>query len=193
MLQEAQESMGELPAAARIRLQSAHGLSAYDSRVITGQGRIFQSFFEQVAVLSGDPKASCNWMTNSVLAWLNEHGKTVPEFPMDPARLADLIREIQKTGLNMQRSREVFARMLETGNTAAPVMAEMGFQVVADTSKIAELIRKGIAANPKAVADYKNGKVKAADAIKGFVMRETKGMANTELVSQILLEELAKI
>ena len=38
----------------------------------------------------------------------------------------------------------------------------------------------------------KNGKTKAADAIKGFVMRETKGMANTEVVSQILLEELGK-
>jgi aspartyl-tRNA(Asn)/glutamyl-tRNA(Gln) amidotransferase subunit B len=83
--------------------------------------------------------------------------------------------------------------MLESGNSAGPVMTELGFQVVADTGKISELIRKGIAANPKAVADYKNGKVKAADAIKGFVMRETKGMANTELVSQILLDELAKI
>ncbi|MCY2946654.1 MAG: Asp-tRNA(Asn)/Glu-tRNA(Gln) amidotransferase subunit GatB [Planctomycetota bacterium] len=193
MLLQAQESMGELPAAARIRLQSDHGLSAYDSRVITGQGRTFQAFFEQVATLSGDPKASCNWMTNSVLAWLNEHEKSITDFPIEPTRFADLLREIQKTGLNMQRSREVFARMLESGNSAGPVMTELGFQVVADTGQISELIRKGIAANPKAVADYKNGKVKAADAIKGFVMRETKGMANTELVSQILLDELAKI
>lgn len=193
MLSQARDSMGELPAAARQRLQTSNGLSAYDARVITGQGRSFQAFFEQVAALSGDSKASCNWMTNSILAWLNEHGKTIAEFPMDPPRVADLLREIQKTGLNMQRSREVFARMLESGGSAASVMAELGFQVVADTGKIAELIRKGIAANPKAVADYKNGKVKAADAIKGFVMRETKGMANTELVSQILLEELAKV
>jgi Asp-tRNA(Asn)/Glu-tRNA(Gln) amidotransferase B subunit len=34
--------------------------------------------------------------------------------------------------------------------------------------------------------------VKAADAIKGFIMRETKGMAKTEVVQRILLEELAK-
>ena len=49
-----------------------------------------------------------------------------------------------------------------------------------------------IAANPKAVTDYKNGKTKAADAIKGAVMRETKGMARTELVQQLLQEELQK-
>jgi Asp-tRNA(Asn)/Glu-tRNA(Gln) amidotransferase B subunit len=42
------------------------------------------------------------------------------------------------------------------------------------------------------VADYKKGKVKAADAIKGAVMRETKGMAKTELVQQLLLQELDK-
>ena len=38
----------------------------------------------------------------------------------------------------------------------------------------------------------KKGKTKAADAIKGAVMRETKGMAKTELVQEILLEELQK-
>ena len=42
----------------------------------------------------------------------------------------------------------------------------------------------------KAVADFKKGKTKAADAIKGAVMRETKGMAKTELVQRLLMEEL---
>lgn len=193
MIQTARVAMGELPALARQRLQCEHGLSNYDSRVITGQGRLFQSYFEQVAKLSGDPKASCNWTTNSVLAWLNERNASIGEFPIEPRRLSGLIKEIHKTGLNMQRSREVFSRMLETGGDASSIMAELGFQVVADSGQIAEMIRKGIAANPKAVADFKKGKTKAADAIKGFVMRETKGMANTEIVSQILLEELDKV
>ena len=38
----------------------------------------------------------------------------------------------------------------------------------------------------------KNGKVKAADRIKGFVMKKTKGLANTDLVQKLLEEELAK-
>jgi len=193
MVEDARVAMGELPANARQRLQAEKGLSNYDSRVITGQGRLFQSYFEQVANLSGDPKAACNWTTNSVLAWLNERNASIDQFPIEPHRLSGLIKEIQKTGLNMQRSREVFSRMLESGGDATSVMAELGFQVVADSAQIAELIRKGIATNPKAVADFKKGKTKAADAIKGFVMRETKGMANTEVVSQILLEELGKV
>ena len=54
-------------------------------------------------------------------------------------------------------------------------------------------IRKAIAANPKAVADFKKGKTKAADAIKGAVMRETKGLAKTELVQHLLLQELEQV
>ena len=61
-----------------------------------------------------------------------------------------------------------------------------------DEGQIRELLRQGIGANPQAVADYKKGKVRAADRIKGFVMKQTKGMANTELVQRLLEEELAK-
>jgi Asp-tRNA(Asn)/Glu-tRNA(Gln) amidotransferase B subunit len=42
------------------------------------------------------------------------------------------------------------------------------------------------------VADFKKGKVKAADAIKGAVMRETKGMAKTETVQEIVMKELTE-
>ena len=57
-------------------------------------------------------------------------------------------------------------------------------------AQLREIVRRAIAANPKAVADYKKGKAKAADAIKGAVMRETKGMAKTEVVQQLLMQEL---
>jgi aspartyl-tRNA(Asn)/glutamyl-tRNA(Gln) amidotransferase subunit B len=55
------------------------------------------------------------------------------------------------------------------------------------------MIQRAIAENPRAVADFKKGKVKAADAIKGRIMRETKGMAKTEMVQQILMEELQQV
>jgi len=92
----------------------------------------------------------------------------------------------------MQRAREVYARMLETGASAEKAIAELGFKVVADEGQLIEIIKRAIVGNPKAVADFKKGKVKAADAIKGAVMRETKGMAKTELVQQLLLQELDK-
>jgi aspartyl-tRNA(Asn)/glutamyl-tRNA(Gln) amidotransferase subunit B len=184
--------LGELPAAQRARLERQYGLSAYDAQVLTRQGRAFVGYFEEVAKGSGDAKAASNWVTNQVLATLNERKLTLEQFPLSATALADLLKQVQATGLNMQRAREVYARMLDTGEPASKAIAGLGFQVVADEGKLLELVRKAIAANPKAVADYKKGKTKAADAIKGAVMRETKGMAKTELVQQILLQELQK-
>jgi aspartyl-tRNA(Asn)/glutamyl-tRNA(Gln) amidotransferase subunit B len=53
--------------------------------------------------------------------------------------------------------------------------------------------RHALADNPKAVADFKTDKPKAAQAIKGTVMRETKGTAWPEVVEQIILEEIQKV
>src|SRR5262249_16846067 len=152
----------------------------------------FVAYFEEVARQSGDAKAASNWVTNQVLQSLNERKAVIADFPLSAASLADLIKQVQSTGLNMQRAREVYARMLETGGTAERAISELGFKVVADEGQLVEMVRRAIAANPKAVADYKKGKTKAADAIKGAVMRETKGMAKTEVVQQLVMEELQK-
>ncbi len=201
--------LGELPAAQLARLQAQYGLSEYDANVIARQGRAFVAYFEQTAGLCGDAKETCNWITNEVLQSLNaptptqraseddadepgERKLELRDFPIPPASLADLIKEVKTTGLNKQRGREVFAEMLATGATAKAAIAKLGFKVVADEGQLLEIVRRAIAANPKAVADFKKGKTKAADAVKGAVMRETKGMAKTELVQQLLLQELAK-
>jgi aspartyl-tRNA(Asn)/glutamyl-tRNA(Gln) amidotransferase subunit B len=191
-LDEIRAALGELPAAQRARLPAQYGLSAYDAGVLTRQGRAFVGYFEEAARLCGDAKETANWLANDVLQALNERKQAIKDFAIPPAGLADLIREIKATGLNKQRSREVFAEMLAGCPSAKQAMDKLGIKVIADRGQLAEIVRRAIAANPKAVADFKKGKTKAADAIKGAVMRETKGMARTELVQEILLEELQK-
>jgi aspartyl-tRNA(Asn)/glutamyl-tRNA(Gln) amidotransferase subunit B len=191
-LESVRAGLGELPAARRSRLQEQYHLSAYDADVITRQGRAFAVYFEEVARRSGYPKAASNWLTNQVLETLNDRKQSITGFVLSAGTLADLIRRVQETGLNMQRAREVYARLLETGSTPEQAIAELGFKVIGDAAELVGIVRRAITANPKAVADYKKGKIKAADAIKGAVMRETKGMAKTEVVQQILLEELQK-
>jgi aspartyl-tRNA(Asn)/glutamyl-tRNA(Gln) amidotransferase subunit B len=80
--------------------------------------------------------------------------------------------------------------MLDKNTDAAAAIAALDFKAVADDDTIRALVQKGIAANPQAVADYKAGKTRAADRIKGFVMKETKGLANTAMVQAVLEEEL---
>jgi aspartyl-tRNA(Asn)/glutamyl-tRNA(Gln) amidotransferase subunit B len=191
-LDAARAGLGELPAAQRARLQTQYGLSPYDAGVLTSQGRAFTTYFEELTQRTGDAKEASNWINNQVLQTLNERKLTIKEFPVPAAALAELLQQRKEMGLNAQRAREVYARMLETGVSAPQAIRELGVQVVADEGQLLEIVRRAIAANPKAVADFKKGKTKAADAIKGAVMRETKGMAKTEVVQRLLLQELQK-
>jgi aspartyl-tRNA(Asn)/glutamyl-tRNA(Gln) amidotransferase subunit B len=191
-LDRIRKTMPELPAARRKRFVEQHGLSTYDARVIVGQGLAFADYFEELAKLCGDAKSASNWCTNQVLQALNERKTGIDEFPLKPTALSDLLTRIKKHNINMQRAREVFAKMLETGQPAEGIIKQLGLDVTIDTEQLRELVKKAMAGNPKAVADVKAGKTKAIDALVGFVMRETKGKAPTDEVRRLLEEELGK-
>ena len=190
---QARDAMGELPAQQRSRLQQApYNLSPYDAHVLSGQGRKIVSYYEDVAK-SSDPKAACNWVANEVLASLKERAEEIDQFPIKADRLSGLVSEMKETGLKREKARDVYQHMLEKGTDAKTAMKDLGYIVVVDESALLEMIRKGIEANAKAVADFKKGNEKALDRVFGSVMRETKGMGKPDVIKRLLLEEVAKM
>ncbi len=105
--------------------------------------------------------------------------------------MAELIREQKGRPLTKQVAEEVFDRMVAEGIGTKEAIKGMGIESV-DNSKLVAIVQQAIAANPKAVADFKKGKTAAAQAIKGAVMRETKGAVKPDVVQQVLMEELQK-
>jgi aspartyl-tRNA(Asn)/glutamyl-tRNA(Gln) amidotransferase subunit B len=192
LLERVRAEMGELPAALRARLGQQYGLSAYDAGVLTRQGRAVAGYFEEVARRSGDARAACNWVTNQVLATLKDQKLDIAAFPLGADALAELIAEQKAMGLNKQMAGEVYARMIEARCPAREAIAQLGIKAVGGADELAEVVRQAIADNPKAVADFKKGKTRAAQSIKGAVMRHTKGTAPPELVDRLILEELQK-
>ncbi len=189
--------MGELPAAQRERLKTQYGLSPYNAGVLTSQGRAVVGYFEEVAKGCGDAKSACNWIANKLLASAKttparsaSEGTTSP-FALKAADLAGLIAEQRNLGLTKAVAEEVLDLMLAEGIGPKVAIERMGIKAV-DSGALVEIVRKAIAANPKAVADFKKGKAAAVNSIKGAVMKETKGAAKPDLVQQILMEELAK-
>ena len=64
-------------------------------------------------------------------------------------------------------------------------------KIVKDKGAIEAAVDAAIAANPKAVAEYKGGKKKAIGALVGQVMKATRGKANPQMVNKMLAEKLA--
>jgi aspartyl-tRNA(Asn)/glutamyl-tRNA(Gln) amidotransferase subunit B len=181
-----------LPAALRVRLGQQYGLSAYDAGVLTSQGRALAAYFEEVVQGCGDAKAASNWITNQVLATLKERKQEIADFPLPAARLAELIAE-QKKGLTRQAAISVYAHLLERGGSVQEALDHLDIRVQSDGEELRAIVGAAIADNARAVADFKKGKTAAANAIKGAVMKKTKGAANPEAVQKLLMEELQKM
>jgi aspartyl-tRNA(Asn)/glutamyl-tRNA(Gln) amidotransferase subunit B len=194
--ERARGEMGELPAAQRGRLVEQYGLSPYDAGVLTLQGRPVVRYFEEATQHCGDAKAVCNWVTNTILATLNETKEDFPTFlsrsALTSERLAGLIAEQKAVGLNRQVAESIYQRMITDQVDAKTAIDQLGIKAV-DAGALVEIVRRALATNAKAVADFKAGKTKAAQAIKGAVMRETKGTARAEVVEQLILEEIRNL
>jgi aspartyl-tRNA(Asn)/glutamyl-tRNA(Gln) amidotransferase subunit B len=191
-LARVRSDMGELPAAQRVRLGEQYGLSPYDAGVLAAHGRAMVAYFEEAARVCADPKAACNWIANQVLATLNEQKVDIGEFKISAGQLGELIRQQKAFGFNKQMAGEVYALMLADGLSAKEAVSRLGIKPAASAEELVEIVRRAIAANPRAVADYKKGKKQAANAIKGAVMRETRGTAPADIVQRLLEEELEK-
>ncbi len=193
LLTSVRAATGELPSVQRVRLGQQYGLKPYDANVLTAQGRAVVAYFEDVAGRVGDAKAAANWVINKVLATLKERKETIAEFGLSAQRLAELVTAQKASNLTKVMAEEVFETMLTDGLTAQQALDKLGVKPPASEGELGEVIRRAIAGNPKAVADFKKGKTAAAQAIFGAVMRETKGTAKADVVQKLLQEELARV
>ena len=187
-IEAARQSVGELPAAIRKRIQNEYKLSAYDSDVLVKQGRGIVEYFETVARGCGDGKLASNWITQDVLRTLNEQNLEIEQFSINADRLTTLLKTIQSGELDKTRAKDVFAGMLESNNDAKSVMKELGIVVVSDI-EIRELCQSLLDKNPHTVADYKGGKKQAIGALIGQAKKVNRNV-NPDAVRKTLIELL---
>jgi len=188
-LAEQREKLGESPTALRERYQRELGLSAYDAGVLTASPAVSR-WFEECAKLCGSPKDAANWIQNEILRGLSNEQRpaaAIAELRVTPAGLAQLIGLVQKGTLNVPGGRQVLRAMLETGKDAAVLVRELGLEQVSDTGALEQWCREALVGKDKVIADVKAGKEKAIGALVGPVMKASKGAANPQVVTEILL------
>jgi aspartyl-tRNA(Asn)/glutamyl-tRNA(Gln) amidotransferase subunit B len=185
-----QESLGELPANLRTRLETTYGLSPYDSDVLVNQGRPLVNYYLELAELCGDGKQASNWMQQDVLRMLGEQHLSIDQYAVRPAPLADLLKAVKAGELDTTRGRAVLAEMLSSGKTSGEVMKELGIEKV-DESALYALCQELLDANPKIVADLKDGKQQAAGSLIGQAKKRNPNI-NPARLREILTELVAK-
>jgi aspartyl-tRNA(Asn)/glutamyl-tRNA(Gln) amidotransferase subunit B len=185
-IEAVRNTLGELPAQTRARLETTYGLTPYDSDVIVSQGRATVAYFLALAEATGDGKKASNWVQQDVLRLLNERGGAIEDFPVKALSLAELVKAVAAGDLDISRAKEVFNDMVATGQSAADVMRERGIAKV-DDSALQTLCAELLAANPRIVADVKAGKEQAIGAIVGQAKKKNPNV-NPGDVRAICLE-----
>jgi len=180
-------NLPELPSAMKARFQSQYGLTAYDAAVLTSD-KEFAVFYEEVAK-GRDAKIANSWMTVELFGWLNKNNVELSQSPISASKLGALVGLITDGTINGKIAKDVFAKMIETGDEAGVIVEREGLKQTTDTGAIEASIDALMATNPEKVAEARE-KPKMLGWWVGQVMKATGGKANPAIVNEILKGKL---
>ncbi|MBI2899355.1 MAG: Asp-tRNA(Asn)/Glu-tRNA(Gln) amidotransferase subunit GatB [Planctomycetes bacterium] len=189
MVERARAALPEMPAERRARLVRECGLSEYDARVLTGS-RAMADFFDRAAKRL-NPKTAANWLGNEVNKVLNEKKIELESSPLSPESLVQLVRLVETGAITATTAKELLPDLLMRGGSPEQIVAARGLAQVSDAGALEAAAANAIAANPKAVADFRGGKEATLKFLIGQVMREMKGRANPKGAEEALRKLLA--
>jgi aspartyl-tRNA(Asn)/glutamyl-tRNA(Gln) amidotransferase subunit B len=148
-------------------------------------------FFEEAAKLSGKAQAVGNWIVNDLLRELGAAKLSLADSKVRPAHIAALVQLVEAGTIINQAAKEVFVDMFQSGEMPATIVERKGLKAETNAGELEQWCRDSIAANAKALAEFKAGKESAINAFKGPIMKAAKGKANPKLVDETLRKLLA--
>jgi len=188
-LNRVRKRMPELPAARRTRFVESYGLREYDAEVLT-LTRAAGDYFEKVASVSGDARATANWVMGDLAGLLKQEGKEIGDSPVSAEHLGELVKLIAQSKISGKLAKEIFPKMFSTGEAPETIMRREGLAQISDEGALGEIIDEVIAANPKQVEQYRSGKAVVLGFLVGQVMKASRGQADPAAVNRVLKEKL---
>jgi aspartyl-tRNA(Asn)/glutamyl-tRNA(Gln) amidotransferase subunit B len=191
-VEAARTALPELPAARRERMVATHGLGAHEADLLA-QSRGLADYYEEAVRLHAKPKGVANWVLNELLREVpGDDDAALAACRVTPTRLAGLLDLVEDGTISGKIAKDVFDRMLASGEEARAIVTREGLTQVADAGALTTVVEQVIAANPRSVDDWKKGKKASANFLLGQVMKATGGKANPAVVSQLLADKLAQ-
>ena len=185
-----QAGLPELPFDKQRRFFAEYQLP-YTITAVLVPDRELSDYFEAAAKLSGRPQAVGNWIANDLLRELAAAKVTLADCKARPAHLAGLVKLVEGGIISSNIAKEVLVGVFQTGEAPEAMVERQGLRQSTDAGELEQWCADAIAANPKSAADFQGGKENAINAMKGFVMKQSKGRANPRLVDEILRQKLA--
>ncbi len=188
-IQETLDSLPVLPAALRKSYREA-GIN--ENNIKTLIANIDLSMFLERIKERCNPVVAANILTGDLLSYLNKNSMTLDDLNLNPDYFTSFIDLLASGELSSKQGKELLPVFLEKKESPKKLAKLLGMEQIQDTDALLLMVKKVIEANPSSIEDYKKGLDRATKYLMGQIMKESRGQANPQIVSKLLVEELEK-
>ena len=189
-VEQIRTSLPELPSARRARLKAEWGLSDREFSMIHNAGAV--DLVAATVDAGAGPADARKWWLGELAREANKSGAALADLPITPADVARVAALVADGTLNDKLARQVIEGVLAGEGTPDEVVAGRGLAIVSDEGALTAAVDEAIAANPEVAEKVRSGKVAAAGALVGAVMKATRGQADAARAREPILARLGR-
>jgi aspartyl-tRNA(Asn)/glutamyl-tRNA(Gln) amidotransferase subunit B len=187
-VEELRAGLPEMPAARRARVQAEWGLSDKELQDVVNAGAL--DLIEETIAAGAEPDAARKWWMNELSRRATEQGVELPDLPITAAQVARVQALVVEGSLNDKLARQVIEGVLASEGDPDEVVSARGLKIVSDAGELEAIVDQVIADNADAADKVRGGKVAAAGALVGAVMKATRGQADAARARQLIIDKL---
>lgn len=176
----------EHPARRRARLQEEWSFSDLEMRDAVNAGAL--DLIAATIDAGASPASARKWWLGELARTANDAGTSLDGLAITPAQVAAVQAMVDEGKLNDKLARQVIEGVLAGEGEPSAVVAARGLEIVSDDSALEAAVDEALAAQPDVLEKIQSGKVQAAGAIVGAVMKATRGQADAGRVREIILQ-----
>jgi aspartyl-tRNA(Asn)/glutamyl-tRNA(Gln) amidotransferase subunit B len=181
-------TLPEPPRDRRRRLQGDWSFTDKEMRDLYNAGAV--ELVEATVAAGAAPAAARKWWTGELSRRANLDDVALADLPVTPAQIAELQGLVDAGKINDTLARQALEGVLAGEGDPAAVVAARGLEVVSDDGALGAAVDRAIEAQPGVADKIRAGKVSAAGALIGAVMKEMRGQADAARVRELILERL---
>jgi aspartyl-tRNA(Asn)/glutamyl-tRNA(Gln) amidotransferase subunit B len=187
-VEELRATLPEPPTARLKRVSAEWGFSELEMRDVVSAGAV--NAIEATVAAGASPQSARKWWLTEIARRANEVGVDLEEVGVTPQQVAEIQALVENGTINDKLARQVFEGVIAGEGSPAEVVTARKLAIVSDEGALAAAVKDAINANPDIVDKIKSGKVQAAGALIGSVMKQMRGQADATRVREMILEKI---
>ncbi|MER3386043.1 MAG: Asp-tRNA(Asn)/Glu-tRNA(Gln) amidotransferase subunit GatB [Microcella pacifica] len=185
LIDELRDALPEPPAARRRRLREEWSFTDLEFRDVVNSGLLVE--VTDTVAAGASPQQARKWWTGEIARIANARDAE-PASLISPAHVAEIVQLVESGALTDRLARQALEGVIEGEGTPAEVVSARGLEVVSDDGALIAAVDAALAKQPDVLEKIRDGKVQAAGAVIGAVMKSMGGKADAARVRELVLE-----